>query len=58
MEAKLLKGGKSVFDRTSEQDAALREKERELQAQREKETYEQSSFVCRLNVLKVDPQEA
>ena len=39
MEAKLLKGGKSVFDRTSEQREELHQRERELAAQREKEAF-------------------
>ena len=39
MESKLLKGGKNVFDRTAEQEAALRQKERDLLEQREKEAF-------------------
>jgi hypothetical protein len=39
MESKLLKGGKPVLDRTKEQEAALKQKEQDLQAQRAKEEF-------------------
>ena len=39
MEGKLLKGGKSVLDITAEQEAELRKKQADLQAQKEREQY-------------------
>ena len=48
MESKLLKGGKTVFDRTAEQEAALRQKERDLLEQRDREAFVAGNISARL----------